>query len=59
MKHKRAHEKAVRATVSMPPILHDRAVEKTRRGGFSNFSNYIQDLIRRDEAPAAMVHSLL
>jgi hypothetical protein len=51
MKTKRVHQKAVRATVSMPPMLHDRAVDRMKRRGFAALSDYIQDLIRRDEAP--------
>ncbi len=57
MKTKRAHLKAVRATVSMPPVLHDRATEKQKLGGYSAFSDYIQDLIRRDAMQQSMSDS--
>ncbi len=45
---KRPYERAVKKSISMPVLLHDRAIDKGRQRGFSTFSDYIQDLIRRD-----------
>lgn len=45
---KRQYERAVKRSISMPEILHQRAQDKSRDRGFSTFSDYIQDLIRRD-----------
>ncbi len=42
---------AVKKTVSMPEILFDKSVDKMRQRGFSAYSDYIQDLIRRDIIP--------
>lgn len=51
MRTKRAHEKAVRTTVSMPPHLHELAEQRVKNNSYSAFSDYIQELIRRDNAP--------
>jgi len=48
MKTKPKYEQAVRASVSMPPVLHKFATGKQRERGLSTFSDYIQELIRRD-----------
>ena len=43
---KRAHEKVVRTTISMPPLVFTFGLNHAREGGFTSFSDYIQDLIR-------------
>lgn len=45
---KRSYERAVKSSISMPGLLHDKAKNKSRQRGFSTFSDYIQDLIRKD-----------
>ena len=52
LKHlqKQQYEKAVKRSISMPAIMLDRAMAKTRQRGFTAFSDYIQDLIRKDNA---------
>ncbi len=56
MKAKRADEKAVRTTVSMPPVLHELAVQRVRIGHYSAFSDYIQELIRKDATDTGGFH---
>lgn len=46
MKTKRACERAVRATISLPPDLMRKAIDKQRKGHFAAFSDFIQHLIR-------------
>jgi metal-responsive CopG/Arc/MetJ family transcriptional regulator len=45
---KHEYEMAIKRSISMPSIMLDRALDKTRRRGFATFSDYIQDLIRKD-----------
>jgi hypothetical protein len=47
-KRKRTHELAVRTSISMPPTLWDAAASRQHARGFTSFSDYMQDLIRRD-----------
>ena len=51
MKTKRACDKAVRTTISMPPSLWRLAQEEQRKAGFTSFSDLIQHLIRSGQAP--------
>jgi hypothetical protein len=46
---KRAHEMAVRTTVSMPPLVFDWGNEGMRERGSSSFSDFVADLIRQDK----------
>lgn len=46
---KRAHELVARTTISLPPMLFTLALNQTREGGYTSFSNYVQDLIRQRE----------
>lgn len=46
---KRPHEKVVRTTVSMAPVLFNDALEMARREGFTGFSALIQWLIREHQ----------
>ncbi len=38
----------MRKTISLPKILNDAAELKSKRMGYSSFSDYLQELIRRD-----------
>ena len=46
MKLKRTHEKVVRTTISMPPLLLDYGMRAAKTGGFATFSAYVQALLR-------------
>jgi len=46
---KRPHEKVVRTTISLPPMLFMLALDQQRIGSYTSFSNYVQDLIRERE----------
>ncbi len=39
---------AVSKSISMPVVMFVNAMEKGRQEGFSQFSDYVQNLIRRD-----------
>ena len=45
---KRAHERAVRTTVTFPPTLMSAAEQILSAAGFSGLSDYLQDLARKD-----------
>lgn len=45
---KPTYERAVKKSVSMPEILFDNGTARMRQYGFSQFSDYVQLLIRRD-----------
>ena len=45
---KRDYDRAVPRTISMSQLLLDRATDRARGLGFNAFSDYIQDLVRRD-----------
>lgn len=46
---KRPHEMVVRTTISLPPVLFTQALDQQRKGAYTSFSNYVQDLIRERE----------
>lgn len=48
MNRKRTHLKAVKKSVSMPEFLYYDATDRQRAARLATFSDYIQDLIRRD-----------
>jgi hypothetical protein len=48
MSDKRTYEKAVKKSVSMPEFLFDHATDRQRQFRLATFSDYIQELIRRD-----------
>lgn len=52
MRLKRNHEKVVRTTISMPPVLLDFGLEAAKRNGYATFSAYLQAKLRaeRDQA---------
>lgn len=52
MKTKQSYERATRASVSMPPTLHQFAVRQQQDKGLATFSDYIQELIRREKEAA-------
>ena len=54
---KRDHERCVRTSISMPPALFDRAVDRTRSRGYSTFSDYIQHLLREEDIREGVVKS--
>ena len=45
---KPAYERAVKKSVSMPEILFSNGSARMRQYGFSQFSDYVQLLIRKD-----------
>jgi hypothetical protein len=49
---KRDYEKAVRKTISMPSLLCDVAVRRSRLLGCQDFSHYVQNLLRADNQDA-------
>lgn len=48
---KRPHERAIKKSVSMPEILYFAGVDRQRNLRLSTFSDYVQELIRRDTDP--------
>ncbi len=42
------HERAARATITLPPVLLDHATDRSKKCGFTGLSDYIQGLIRKD-----------
>lgn len=38
----------MRTSISMPPVIFLKGVERQRQNGFATFSDYLQDLVRRD-----------
>lgn len=44
---------AIKKSISMPKIMFYNAVRRARHLGFTQFSDYIQDLMRRDTTPGA------
>lgn len=51
MTAKREYEKAAKKSVSMPLLLLDDADRRRRELRLTTFSDYIQELIRRDTQP--------
>jgi translation elongation factor EF-Tu-like GTPase len=45
---KKGHQKAVRITISMPPVIWEAGSTRQEELGFPGLSDYIQDLIRSD-----------
>jgi hypothetical protein len=45
---KRSQEKAMRTSISMPPVVFIKAMERQRTYGFPTFSDYLQHLLRAD-----------
>jgi hypothetical protein len=43
------HQRVVRTTISLPPIILDVGMNQQKLGGYTSFSNYVQDLIRQRE----------
>jgi hypothetical protein len=48
-RRKRTHELAVRATISMPPLLWEWGAEGMKHRACSGLSDYLQMLIRADK----------
>jgi hypothetical protein len=46
MRLKRSHEKVVRTTISLPPMLLDFGLQASQRAGYTTFSAYVQELLR-------------
>lgn len=45
---KRPYERAIKISVSMPGILFDSGSDRMRQHGLTQFSHYVQLLVRRD-----------
>lgn len=48
----------VTMNVSLPALMKDWVLEKTEDGRYSNASDYVRDLIRRDQERAAKVSAM-
>ena len=55
---KREHQKVVRTTITLTPVLFDASQELIRHGGYTGLSDLVQDVLRKkagigftDEAP--------
>lgn len=51
---RKPHHRVIRTSISLPPALYDAALDAIRREGFTTFSDYIQDLIRRGRGASLM-----
>jgi hypothetical protein len=45
---KKLHERVVRTSISMPPIIYSAGIERQHKRGYPCFSDYLQNLIRQD-----------
>lgn len=59
MKLKRRHERVVRTSISMPPLLFDYGQQLARHGGFSTFSGLLQNMLRERAKSEATKPALL
>jgi hypothetical protein len=59
MRNKRPYELAVKKSVSMPEILFDKGCDRMRDLALSQFSDYIQLLIRKDTAEKNRLEGVL
>lgn len=44
---KREHQKVVRTTITLTPVLFDASQEIIRHGGYTGLSDLVQDVIRK------------
>lgn len=45
---KKAHERAAKMSISLPPKLYEFAADRVRAKGYASLSSYLQSLVRQD-----------
>jgi hypothetical protein len=56
--HKRTHQRVVRTTITMPPVLWDRVQEFIRQDGYIGLSDFVQAAIRARAGAGIEAHHM-